>query len=166
MATLETFLLCVHFQQVGIGIFRFGHFLDRFLYQKASVFRFSNSVCFRLCFLYYFALDFGFRKKIKSVSGFAIRCSVWCFSVSRRKFASQPRARLLGFRLVLLIVKEICFSFTMNYYFLYGFAVSNILQRPLPSSIQFWVHSLSAAKTSELRCIFINLFIHLIAETL
>ena len=34
MATFETFLLRVHFQEVGIGIFRFGQFLDRFFTKK------------------------------------------------------------------------------------------------------------------------------------
>jgi len=103
---------------------------------------FGFSVCFSLWFLLYFALDFRFSAKIKSGVWISYSIDVWYFSVSRRKFASQPRARLLGFCLLFLIVKEICFSFTINYYFLYGFAVPNIFQRPLPSSIQFSVHRL------------------------
>ena len=70
-----------------------------------------------------------FGKNIIGFSGLLFD-AIRCFPVSPRKYASQrsqPRTRL-PFCLRFWVLSEICFGFAVFYYFLYGFAVSNILQ--------------------------------------
>ena len=121
----------------------FAYFLDKlrlsaFVPKRLRFFIFGvNRVCCSLRFLFYFALSFRFTAKRKwgYWNGYSMQFSV--FPVSRRKICTPTTSTACKCWIFLTVSFsiEIYFSFAVFYYFLYGFAVSNML--PM-------LHSLSA----------------------